>query len=427
MNSKRPIYLFRSTIRILLIVACTSILTNIYAQYNNKLDKANDLYKAKRYAEAIPIYEEILDKDFNKSALLKLGRSHRQINNLEEALGKFEILMQQPEVKPENHLEFVELLIMNGDYKEAKQSLSEVTSIESTIHDIFRLTSMINNNYDLMPMYEDVHLEPFLYNTSYADENSPYLLEDRIVFTSDQSPNSKIKGKSGLTGRAYYKIWEANKVDDGSYAKPTTMTSSINATNKNTANAFFDTAHGEVYFTKNDNKKDRKDFYNMQLYRSQLKKEKYGKVEKLAVNTSEYNFMHPCLSADGNTLLFVANKPGQGGTDIFISKRTDDGWSRSKNIGDIINTAENEGYPFLDPEGNLYFCSKGHSGLGGYDIYFAKKNSKGDWDAPVNLGRPFNSQHDDISIFFGADGASGAFTSSRSGSDDIFLFHIETN
>jgi len=84
MDSKKPNFLLRSTIAFLLFIVCPAYLTNIYAQDNNKLVKANSLYKAKRYAEAIPIYEEILDRDFNKSVLLKLGKCHRQINNLVE-------------------------------------------------------------------------------------------------------------------------------------------------------------------------------------------------------------------------------------------------------------------------------------------------------------------------------------------------------
>jgi len=211
---------------------------------------------------------------------------------------------------------------------------------------------------------------------------------------------------------------------DSLFSSPKEIGNSINATNKNTANAFFNLEHQEVYFTKNDNKKDRKDFYNMQLYRSEIKNGKYGRADKISVNTSEYNFMHPCLSTDGNILLFVSDRPGEGGTDIFISRRTKDGWSKGKNLGEEINTMANEGFPFLDDKGDLYFCSKGHSGLGGYDIFVAKKNLKGSWDAPVNLGRPFNSQYDDISIFFKKDGAQGAFTSARNGSDDIFLFEI---
>lgn len=424
MDTKKPNSFFRSTIRLLLFIVCSIFLTNTYAQYSNKLVKANNLYKAKRYAEAIPIYEQIIEQDFNKSALLKLAKSHRQINNLSEALENYRILMQQPEVKNDHKLDFVELLIMNGNYLEAKKSLAEVKSLESTIHEIFRLNGMINNHYNLSPLYDSVYIESFAHNTALTDENSPYFLNDKIIFTSDQSTKTNVKKKSGLTGRAFYKVWEST-MNGEAYSNPKPLGNSVNASNKNTANAFFDLKNKEVLFTKNDNTRDRKNFYNMQLYSSKIKNGNFGKAQKLPFCSSEFNFMHPCLSKDGKVLLFVSDRPGEGGTDIFMAKRTKDGWSRARNIGETINTVANEGFPFLDEDGNLYFCSKGHSGLGGYDIFLSKKEIDGSWGKPVNLGRPFNSQHDDISIYFKAKDQKGAFTSSRNGSDDIFLFEIK--
>lgn len=414
---------FAKPLRCLLFIVLSGLLSSVYAQDNNKLTKANTLFKAKRFAEAIPLYEDILSRDFNKTILLKLARSHRQLNNLPEALDHFATLMAQPEVKADHKIEYTELLIMNGDYEQARKTLQNMIPSSGTVNQIFKLTSMINNNFDLDSLYHNVQLESFVHNTTENDENSPFFLDGKMIFTSDRSQVEKIKNKSGMTGRAYYKIWESD-LEEGTYKSPRVFSKSINAINKNTANASIDTKHGEVIFSKNDNTKDRNSFYNMQLYSSEIKGQKYGKAVKLPINNPQYNFMHPCLSANGKTLLYVSDKKGQGGTDIFMSTRTRDGWSKGKNLGDVINTESNEGFPFLDQEDNLYFCSKGHSGLGGYDIYFAKKKSDGSYDTPVNLGRPFNSQHDDISIFFKKDGVSGAFTSSRNGSDDIFLFTI---
>ena len=412
-----------STIGCFFFIVCAGFLSNIYAQDNNKLNKANTLYKAKRYAEAIPIYEEILEGDLNKSILLKLARSHKIINNSEEALTHYAKLMAQPEVKSEHQLEYVEVLIMNGDYIEAKRYLSKIPSTNTAITQIMNLTSMINNNFSIDSMFQRVKLENFRYNTPLADENSPFIISDKLIYTSDNSQFNKLKNKSGWTGRSFYKVWES-KIKDGEYNTPRMFSKAVNATNKNTANVVFDWKNEEVIFTKNDNSKDRQDFYNMQLYACPVKKGKLGKAQKLSVNTKEYNYMHPCISNDGKKLLYVSDKSGEGGTDIYMARRTRDGWTRGKNLGEVINTKENEGFPFMDEVGNLYFSSKGHSGLGGYDIYFAALLEDGSWAAPVNIGRPFNSQHDDISIFFKKSGKEGAFTSSRNGSDDIFLFTI---
>jgi len=416
--------LYFTTLYCLFFIVLSGFSSPLYAQDNNKLAKANTLFKAKRYAEAIIVYEDILEKNFNKSVLLKLGRCHRQVNNLPEALEHYTTLMAQPEVKPDIQLEYVELLIMNGDYQQATQYVSKIPSTNTNFKQILNLTSMINNNYEIDTMFHNVQLTSFAHNTPLNDENSPFFLQEKLIYTSDNSQAAKVSNKSGMTGRAYYKIWQSEKAN-GSFGAPKIFSKSINAANKNTANAAFDLKNKEVIFTKNDNIKDRNSFYNMQLYTSEIKGGKYGKAKKLDINNPQYNFMHPSVSKDGKTLLFVSDKKGQGGTDIFMSKRTKEGWTRPRNIGDVINTEFNEGFPFLDQEGNLYFCSKGHSGLGGYDIYFAEKDIvENTWKQPKNLGRPFNSQHDDISIFFKEDGKSGAFTSSREGSDDIYLFSI---
>ena len=85
----------------------------------------------------------------------------------------------------------------------------------------------------------------------------------------------------------------------------------------------------------------------------------------------------------------------------------------------------NEAFPFMDAEGRLFFCSKGHVGYGGFDIFFTERNEKGAWKTPVHVGKPINSPYDDISIFMNADGTHGIFTSARDGGDDdLYLFNL---
>ncbi|MCB0661279.1 MAG: OmpA family protein [Saprospiraceae bacterium] len=102
-------------------------------------------------------------------------------------------------------------------------------------------------------------------------------------------------------------------------------------------------------------------------------------------------------------------------------------WAPGKNLGPEVNSPANEGFPFIDKNGNLYFCSKGHVGFGGFDIFVSKANTDGSWSQPVNLGKPINSAMDDISICLNKNGDSGLFTSSRSGGDDdIYLFYPDS-
>ena len=133
--------------------------------------------------------------------------------------------------------------------------------------------------------------------------------------------------------------------------------------------------------------------------------------------------MHPAVSPNGKLLFFVSDKAGGlGGTDIYVSRKQKNRWSRPENLGAKINTSGHEGFPFMHQNGKLYFCSKGHLGLGGFDVFVSQLDENGEWMEPTNLGSPINSPSDDISIFISQNEERGLFTSSREGGDDdIFL------
>ena len=170
----------------------------------------------------------------------------------------------------------------------------------------------------------------------------------------------------------------------------------------------------------------------MQLYRSVSDNGKnWRKAELVNFCSKDLNYFHPSISASGDTLFFVLpKKSGYGGTDIYYStRRKDDSWSKPVNMGATINTPSNEGFPYIHADGKLYFCSKGHIGYGGFDIFVTEIDAQTkQWTKPVNLGRPINTPTDDISICFKPNGKGGAFTSSREGGDDdIFIFQFSDN
>ena len=128
-----------------------------------------------------------------------------------------------------------------------------------------------------------------------------------------------------------------------------------------------------------------------------------------------------------NAFLVAERGGGMGGLDLYVASKTKKGWSRLENLGDKVNTAAHEGFPFAASNNKLYFCSKGHPGYGGYDIFVTEQDTAtGEWKIPKNIGLPFNSPYDDISICFDATNSRGAFTSTRGlRGDDLFLFTID--
>ena len=125
------------------------------------------------------------------------------------------------------------------------------------------------------------------------------------------------------------------------------------------------------------------------------------------------------LSADEQTLFFSSERPGGlGGKDIYMSVKREDGiWGEAVNLGPNINTAEDDDAPFIHADNKtLYFSSKGHNSMGGYDIFYVKMDElKGKWGKPQNIGYPINTTADDIYYVVTGDGNTGYFSSSRVG------------
>ena len=168
----------------------------------------------------------------------------------------------------------------------------------------------------------------------------------------------------------------------------------------------------EMFIYRDDSKK------NGDIWETTLSGEDWNEPVKLSepVN-SKYHESKASLAPDGRTLYFVSDRPGGlAGRDIYVCTRDSAGhWGAATNLGAPINTAEDEEGVFIHPDGKtLYFSSKGHGGFGGYDI-FRSDFINGAWSEPVNLGEPINTPDDDVFFVLGADGKTGFYSSSRKG------------
>ena len=137
----------------------------------------------------------------------------------------------------------------------------------------------------------------------------------------------------------------------------------------------------------------------------------------------------PCLSPDKKQLYFASDRPGgYGGTDLYVSTRLANGkWSIPQNLGPAVNTAGDESCPFVHADNEtLYFNSNGHPGYGGTDLFLTKKTIQG-FASPQNLGFPINTIDDEGSLFVTSDAATGFFASDRGdsrGGLDIYTIQL---
>jgi len=140
-----------------------------------------------------------------------------------------------------------------------------------------------------------------------------------------------------------------------------------------------------------------------------------------------------CTSSDGKALWFTSSrKGGQGGLDIYCSQRDkNNNWGKARNAGKVINTAFDEESPYLSNKDHvLFFSSKGHTGIGGFDIFYTVLKNK-TWTKPVNIGYPVNNTTDNTG-YVPVDGGKGGYYSfidikRASSSEDVYRVLLKSN
>ena len=325
-------------------------------------------------------------------------------------------------------LYYSETLMTNEKYDEAKDYLKRYITRRPDDEKAHLLIASCDAVKTIQPYFPVFNKKKFAQNSE-NDDSSPVYYRNGIAFTSDRNQGNKfLKKKSGWTGRDYAMIYYSAQNIDGTFEIPVSISPKFNDLNINSGPISFTADNKLAVFSRNSKTANNADEYPMQLYTAKADQDgKWRDVELVSFCKNTHSYMHPALSPDGRFLYYVTDRRnGQGGTDIYVAERKTNGkWGDPQNLGPIVNTALNEGFPFVHPDGRLFFSSKGHPGYGGFDLFVTYRNPKGEWTTPVNLGRPVNSSVDDVSFFLFEDETGGFYSSAvDSGNDDIFLFSL---
>lgn len=416
-------------------VALLSSTSLLFAQPEKELEKANEMYKNFSYVDAIKIYERIAQKGFvNQEMLQSLGNAYYYNAEYKKALPWYEQLFQEGKykVKPEYYYRYAQTLKSVGDYTQADKMMAkfvELTNANDT------RAALFEENKDYQTVIKNNSGRFQLNNASINTENSEYgtaLYGDKIVFAGATDARKAKRGVSQWTGESFYDLYEAEHFDQklGS-RKP--FSSSIN-TQFNESTPVFTKDGNTMYFTRNNyvNRKLGSDIENTILLKilraTKDKNGNWGDIVEVPFNSDQYNVAHPALSPDEKYLYFASDMPGSfGNSDIFrVEILGDNQYGTPENLGNIINTAGRESFPYISKDNVLYYSSDGIPGLGGLDIFAVKFNADGSTSKPVNIGMPGNSADDDFCFVFNSDSKIGFLTSNRpggKGKDDIYSFH----
>lgn len=356
----------------------------------------------------------------------KLAYCYDRINSTQKAIAAYRNVIRYGKDTPETHLAFARQLMKNGNYKEAEKEFRLV--IDSLPDSKLAKEGLLSAQTaqaekDAGSRYIVKKMDVF--NSRRADY-SPMLYGDdydQLYFTSTRNEAEGTE-LSGITGAKAGDIFYSQKDDKGKWGKPETIVSGLN-TEYDEGACCFSPDQREMYLTQCTTDPNYPRYAT--IVTSSRSDAAWGKVKQLEITRDTLSsYAHPAISPDGQWLYFASDMPGgKGGFDIWRVRLTGAGLGGVENLGEPVNTPGDEMFPTFRPNGDLYFSSNGHKGLGGLDIFIAKVDKKTRKYVLEHPGYPLNSQGDDFGMTFEGPHNRGFFSSNRGdgrGWDHIYSF-----
>ena len=358
---------------------------------------------------------------------LKMARCYNKINSTPKAVNAYRNAIRYNQASLDDRLAYARLLLKNGEYKQAEKEFKIL--VDSMPDNILAQNGL--KSAQMAPgwkkggsRYQVKKMDVF---TSRRADYSPMLLGDeyeQIYFTSTRN-DAQGDELSGITGTKAGDIFYSEKDDKGKWSRPEAIATGLNTDYDEGACCF--TPDGkEMYLTQCVTDPASPRF--AQIVTSSRSDAAWGKVQKLEITQDTLStYAHPAISPDGEWLYFVSDMPGgMGGYDIWRVRITPSGLGGVENLGSPINTPGDEMFPTFRPNGDLYFSSNGHIGMGGLDIYIARIDEKTQQYKIEHPGYPLNSEADDFGMTFEGPHNRGFFSSNRKdgrGYDHIYSFN----
>ncbi|MDH4091803.1 MAG: OmpA family protein [Cyclobacteriaceae bacterium] len=383
---------------------------------STKSKKAIELYAAAdnyrvrgQFDQAISLLDQAIAKDQNfVEAYYRLGLTYFSMKQYSKALEKYEKgLSLTADMRKQKVFwyDMGELYLLVGEYEKAMKVLSAFVNNESQSKQKIDRATMFFRSAEFA-LKNQANTAAFRLRPL-SDTVNRYVMQYFPVLTADQQQLIFTR-RAGDGPNDDEDLVVCNKDAQGRWLAPVSISRNINTRlNEGTCTI---TADGrKLIFTSCTG---RDGIGSCDLYESKKIGNDWTEPKNLGklVNSAAWE-SQPSLSADGRTLYFVSDrKTGLGRRDIWISTLDDFGqWTKAVNAGSQVNSQYDEISPFIHANNRtLYFASNGLPGFGGYDIFFAERDSAG-WTVPSNIGAPINDHEDQFALFITADGKKGYY------------------
>ena len=402
------------------IVLCGT-LGSVHAQ-NSDSEDADEHFNRLEFIEAIEEYQDIVDDgDATPYVFKQLAEANYNLYNTEKAAGYYKTYLDRPngDVNPEIYYRYAQVLKANGKGQMSNKFMKKFADNAPGDKRAQEFSSNPNYLQDLMNREEKFTVQPMnALNTGLSDFGA-YKKGEKLYFVSSRNESRR---DYGWNDQPTLDVYVASP-KGGSFENPKLLKGDVNS--KYHEGTVSITEDGKtMYFTRNDYvdgdySEDSKGINRLKIFKAKLINGSWEDVQPLPFNNSDYSIGHTALSNDDKTLYFSSDMPGgEGQSDLYMVKIKGNGeYSKPQNLGSSINTEGRESFPSIDNEGTLYFSSDGHMGLGGLDVFYAKKegNSFGEVS---NFAQPINSRGDDFSFTLDPEAGEGYVASNRGGASE---------
>lgn len=399
-----------------------------YLALGEYYDAASEFKKA--YTKTPP-----KEKQQRGEIALKMASCYKKINSTGKAVAAYQNAVRYNTATTTDKMWYGHQLLKNGEYKKAEQVFSDVLDSchVQDFNEKPRVISLAKTGLESArkapkwkkdgSRYTVKKMDVF--NSRRADFSPMFAGDDheQLYFTSTRND---VQGDelSGITGTKPADIFVSTKDDKGKWGKPEVVQGGIN-TDFDEGVTCLSVDGREMYLTSCP--EDAQFPRYAQLAKSTRADAAWGKSSPVVLSADTLSsFAHPAISPDGEWLYFVSDMPGgEGGLDIWRTKIIPGGYGPIENLGKPINTSGDEMFPTFRPNGDFYFSSDGHVGMGGLDIFIATVGNDGKYHIS-HPGYPLNSQGDDFGMTFEGPHNQGYFSSNRNdgrGWDHIYSFY----